>query len=276
VNNAEYNWNINQNGELVVSNLNYSSGDVFRAWYHIYNPITLPYSLNDDKSTITYLKITNKTGFEYQFILNQDYKLSDDGYTIYLLDIYNSVLKSGNFSISDNIKLKYHAPLSRKVNLASNLLFLLQDSQGNYIPIDFNYDKPLKVNSSLSIPIGGGKRLVHMTLAYLPTTIYNLTSDQSLSINYEDQNGNNIYPYIESNKWAKPITIITKPEKVKLLISNDYTQDIVITQEFDETRKYNYNYNPMETFEKGEEYTHVSIDALIKNNYQFFCSFHLV
>ena len=50
---------------------------------------------------------------------------------------------------------------------------------------------------------------------------------------------------------------------------DDVTQDIVINQQFIEERDYIFNYNPMEALEKGEEYTRVMINALVKEDYTF-------
>ncbi|MHA2031524.1 MAG: hypothetical protein ACW99Q_19270, partial [Candidatus Kariarchaeaceae archaeon] len=141
------------------------------------------------------------------------------------------------------------------------------------IPIDglgsFSYDKPLEINGSLSLPLGGGKTLVHMALAYLPASIYNKSSNQLISLEYEYGTGKKIYPYMESNKWIKPFTVITIPDKVKLLMVEDPTQDLVITQKFYEEREYNFNYNPMEALGKGEEYTRLMINSLVKEDYTF-------
>ncbi|KKL53953.1 hypothetical protein LCGC14_2270260, partial [marine sediment metagenome] len=190
---------------------------------------------------------------------------------------------SANFSILDKFEIKYHAPLSRMIDLSSNLLLLLQDSEGNDVPIDiveinsfgfFQYDKPLRlrepyeVETTLSLPLGGGKRIVHTSLAYLPINVYNKSSNQFLSIDYIDENGNFIYPYKESGKWVKPLTITTIPNRVKLEIVQDITQDIVIDQDFIKKREYIFNRNPAEMIESGEEYTRVMIDALVKEEYE--------
>ncbi|MFW9969076.1 MAG: hypothetical protein ACFFDF_02670 [Candidatus Odinarchaeota archaeon] len=275
---SKYNWSINQNGELVISNLNYSAGDVFRVEYFAYYPFKVIHPLNDTISSINYFKIINSTGYEYECTLGKDYTISDDGYTIYFYDLYNLVLKRNNFSISSNFEIKYHSSLSRKIDLSSNLLLMLQDSQGNDIPIDtvpinsfgfFEYDKQLRIDGPLTLPLGGGKKLVHMALSYLPTSIFNKSSGEFNIINYKNQFGNNIYPYIESNKWVQPITVVTIPDKVMLEMVEDITQDMVVEQQFIEERKYLFNYNPVEALEAGEEYTKVMIDALAKEEYEF-------
>ncbi|KKN57054.1 hypothetical protein LCGC14_0566120, partial [marine sediment metagenome] len=283
VNSSEYSWSINQNGELIVSSLDYSSGDVFRIWYLTYRPTRISHPLNNSISQISYLTIKNQTGYEFNLTLNQDYTLSDDGYSIYFFDLYNLILKSGNFTIMDSFEMKYHAHLSRMVDLSSNILLLLQDSNGNEIPIDtvkinslgfFEYSKPLRLKepyelkTSLSLPLGGGKRLVHTALSYLPTKIYNKSSDQFVVLDYISENGDYIYPYKESNKWVKPFTVTTIPNRVKLEVVQDITQDIVINQDFIKEREYLFNLNPAEMIESGEEYTRVMIDALVKEEYE--------
>ncbi|KKN58657.1 hypothetical protein LCGC14_0549880, partial [marine sediment metagenome] len=283
VNSTEYSWNINSTGDLIISNLNYTSGDNFRVWYYASNPVIISHPLNKSVSQISYLSITNQTGYVFNLTINQDYKLSNDGYSIYFLDLYNNVYKSCNFSMYDSYSIKYHAPLSRKIDLSSNVLLLLQDSEGNDIPIDtvridslgfFQYAKPLRLRGpfdlepTLSLPLGGGKKLVHASLAYLPISVYNKSSAQSININYTDDAGNNVYPYKESNKWIKTFTITTIPDKVKLEIVEDITQDIVINQDFIKEREYIFNLNPSETLESGEEYTRVMIDALVKEEYE--------
>ncbi|KKK81397.1 hypothetical protein LCGC14_2813870, partial [marine sediment metagenome] len=188
------------------------------------------------------------------------------------------VINSGNFSINDVFEISYYAPLSRKVDLGQNLLLLLQDSEGNDVPIDlipiegtglFKYNRLLRTDSLLSLPLGGGKKLVHMTLSFLPQKVYNKSADQFVNITYKTGDGNIIYPYKESNKWAKPFTIVTYPKKVKLTMVDDFTQDMAIEKEFIEEREYIFNQDPAEALEAGEEYTRVSIDALVKEDYEF-------
>ncbi|KKL17888.1 hypothetical protein LCGC14_2481030, partial [marine sediment metagenome] len=283
VNSSEYSWNIDQNGELIVSGLDYNSGDVFRVWYYSNSPVKISHPLNNSIAQISYLTIKNQSGYEYNLTINQDYRLSDDGYTLYFFDLYNSILKSGNFSTLDSFEIKYHSPLSRKVDLSSNILLLLQDNEGNDIPIDtaqinslgfFEYSKPLRLKepfeleSPLSLPLGGGKRVVHTALAYLPTKVYNKSSSQFVVLDYVDKNGNFIYPYKESSKWVKTFTITTVPNRVRLEIVQDITQDIVIDQDFIKEREYLFNKNPAEMIESGEEYTRVLIDALVKEEYE--------
>ncbi|MHA2338680.1 MAG: hypothetical protein ACXACX_15335 [Candidatus Hodarchaeales archaeon] len=284
LNESEYSWDITSTGTLNITNLNYSSGDVFRVWYYAYFPTSITHPLNSTSSQISYLKITNNTGYEYEFTLDQDYTLSDDGYTLYFLDLYNSILKSGNFSRFDAFEIKYHAPLARKVNLGSTLILTLQDSEGNHIPIDsinidtqgfFEYTRPLRlrypfeITTPLSIPLGGGKKLVHMTLAYLPVSVYNKSSDEFVDMDYEDESGNKVYPYAESTKWVKPFTIVSIPDKRKLELVEDLSQNIAITQDFINEREYQFNYNPTEMLESGEEYSRVLIDALVREEYEF-------
>ncbi|MHA2032480.1 MAG: hypothetical protein ACW99Q_24190, partial [Candidatus Kariarchaeaceae archaeon] len=245
--------------------------------YLAYKPVPITHCLNSTISQISYIKAINETGYEYTFVADQDYKLSEDGYSVYFLDIYNTILKSGNFTLYNTFQIKYHAPLSRKVDLGHNILLTLQDSLGNDIPIDivdindlglFEYEKTLK-ETGLSLPLGGGKKLVHMSLTYLPVSIYNKSSGSLISIDYEDSTGNKIYSYAESNKWVKPFTITTIPERVKLVMINDIKQNMVIEQQFIEERDYLFNYNPAEALESGEEYTRVKIDALVKEDYTF-------
>ncbi|GAH51371.1 unnamed protein product, partial [marine sediment metagenome] len=155
---------------------------------------------------------------------------------------------------------------------------MLQDEFGNEIPIDsvpidnlgfFEYEQELKIDSPLSIPIGGGRTSVHMILSYLPLSVFNKSSGQLFNITYEDQDVGKIYGIKESNKWVKYFTITTIPEKVKLTMVEDPTQNMVINQKFYEEREYFFNYNPLEALEKDEEYTKVMIDALAREDYEF-------
>ncbi|KKK65503.1 hypothetical protein LCGC14_2973480, partial [marine sediment metagenome] len=88
-------------------------------------------------------------------------------------------------------------------------------------------------------------------------------------IPHENLVGDKLYPYKESDSWIKSFTVLTISDKVKLSLVNDITQNIVIQQNFFKEREYQYNYNPMEALESGEEYTHVSIDTLVKEDYEF-------
>ncbi|KKM96647.1 hypothetical protein LCGC14_1176010, partial [marine sediment metagenome] len=269
---------INANGELEVSGLPFITGDEFKIAYNAYYPVVLPHSLNSAGSQIEYIKVVNKTGGEYEFILDTDYTLSEDGYAIYFFDLNNSILKSGYYTIYDRFEIKYTAPLTRKVDLSTNILLMLQDSFGNNVPIDtipidslgfFEYEQALRVDSPLSIPLGGSKRIVNMLLSYLPLNVYDKSADNFVDILYNDNDVGKIYPYIESNSWAKPITIITKPEKMKLIMVENPTENIVINQQHFEEREYQFNYNPMEMLGVGEEYTKVMIDALVQQDYSF-------
>ena len=255
LNESLYSWEINSNGELNITNLPHSEGDVFRAVYYGLNPTPIIHSLNNPASIVDSIKVINSSGFAYEFQLGTDYIISEDGYRVYFKDIYNSILESGNFSIHDKFEIRYHAPLSRKIDLSQNLLLTLQDSEGNNIPIDnipidnlglFEYKKVLREDSPLSIPLGSGKKLVHLDLKYLPLNIFNKSAAQLMNINYTGSDFGKIYPYIESNAWAKPITIITIPKKVKLEMIEDPSQNIIINQRFYEERDYYFNLNPVE------------------------------
>lgn len=137
VNSTEYTSDIDGTGKLVISGLNYTdSGDVFRVNYYAYYPIEIPHSLTKDVSSVNHFKVINETGFEYSFVEGVDYKLSEDGYSIFFIDLYNAILKSNNFTIYDTFEIDYHSSLAKKVDLSQNILLLLQDSEGNSIPID--------------------------------------------------------------------------------------------------------------------------------------------
>ncbi|KKK95333.1 hypothetical protein LCGC14_2673870, partial [marine sediment metagenome] len=269
---------ININGELVVSGLPYAAGDTFKIAYYAYYPITFTHSLGGSDSTVDYIRVTNNTGYTYEFVYGTDYEFSEDGYKIYFLDLYNSILKSNNFTIYDRFEANYTAPLTQKIDLSQNVLLMLQDSLGNDIPIDyipidnlgfFEYEQELRVDSPLSLPIGGSKRMVNLLLSYLPLNVYNKSAESLVSLSYSDPDVGFIYPYVEANNWAKPITVITIPDQVKLTMVTDPTENIVISQKYYDERVYNYNYNPLETLGKGEEYTKVVIDAIVKEDYSF-------
>jgi tetrahydromethanopterin S-methyltransferase subunit B len=271
-------WDIDNSGRLVVSGLNYSQGDVFKVGYFAYYPTDLSHSLTKDVSSIECVKVRNVTGFEYTFVEDIDYKLSEDGYSVYFLDFYNTIIESGNFSIYDTFEIKYRAPLTKQIDLSQNVLLLLQDSEGNNVPIDtipidslgmFDYEKTLQIDSPLSIPVGSGRKIVHMELAYMPLNFYNKTSDQLENIDYYDNDVGNIYAVKESNSWARPITVVTIPNKVKLSLVEDPLENIVINQKFYEEREYFFNLNPVDALENGEEYSKVMIDALVREDYKF-------
>ncbi|MHA1267750.1 MAG: hypothetical protein ACTSRS_21115 [Candidatus Helarchaeota archaeon] len=50
---------------------------------------------------------------------------------------------------------------------------------------------------------------------------------------------------------------------------DDPRQNIAIVQKFYKEREYQYNFNPMETLEKGEEYTRLFLDAILGDDYEF-------
>ncbi|KKL75598.1 hypothetical protein LCGC14_2053290, partial [marine sediment metagenome] len=257
LNDSQYTSSINANGELVISGLPYvTEGDTFKITYYAYYPITFTHSLNSPDSSVDYIKVTNSTGSSYEFVYGTDYEYSEDGYKIYFLDLYNSILKSNNFTIYDTFKANYTAPLSQKIDLSQNVLLMLQDTLGNDIPIDyvpidnlgfFEYEEELRVDSPLSIPIGGSRRLVNLLLQYLPLNVYNKSAESLVSLTYTDPDIGYIYPYVEANNWAKPITITTIPDQVKLTMITDPSENIVISQKYYDERVYNYNYNPLET-----------------------------
>ncbi|KKN43166.1 hypothetical protein LCGC14_0705920 [marine sediment metagenome] len=278
LNETLYSWSINANGELEVSGLPYVTGDVFKITYYAYYPISLSYSLNHAESNIDYIRVVNNSGYTYDFVSGVDYKLSEDGYKVYFLDLYNSILKSNNFTIYDKFEMNFTAPLTQRVDLSQNVLLMLQDSLGNDIPIDiipldnlgfFEYEEELRVDSPLSLPLGGSKRRVNLLLSYLPLSVYNKSSESLISLSYTDPDVGFIYPYAEANNWAKPVTIITIPDPVKLTMVSDPSQNIVISQKHYDERVYNYNYNPLETLGEGEAYTKVIIDAIVKEDYTF-------
>ncbi|KKM90989.1 hypothetical protein LCGC14_1233060, partial [marine sediment metagenome] len=236
VNSSTYNWSITIDGKLNVSELDYVSGDIFRIYYLAYYPTIITHPINRTFSQVSYIKVTNQTGYEYTFVEEQDYKISKDGYTIYFLDLYNTIIKN-NFTFFDIFEIQYNSSLSRKIDLSQNILLILKDEDGKDIPIDninvdilglFEYSKKLEVDSPLSLPLGGGKQLVHLNLKYLPTSVFNKSSGEQISINYENVNGDKLYPYIENDNWMKSFTVLTIPDKVKLSLVNDITQNIVI------------------------------------------------
>ncbi|MFO7731833.1 MAG: hypothetical protein R6V86_13840, partial [Spirochaetia bacterium] len=116
VDSSEYGWSIDNAGVLHVSGLNYtSSEDVFKVGYYIYNPIKLDHSLEKVDSSLISMKIINGSGYEYDFQTG-DYFTSDDGYTIFIDDLYNTAIKSGNFSAHDVIEIQYRAPYTEKLH----------------------------------------------------------------------------------------------------------------------------------------------------------------
>jgi len=86
-----------------------------------------------------------------------------------------------DFDLYDIFEIKYRGPLTRRINLVNNLILMLQDSEGYYIPIDnipldnlgfFDYEERFSINGPLSLPLGG-KKLVNLKLSYLNLSYYN-------------------------------------------------------------------------------------------------------
>ncbi|MHA1267749.1 MAG: hypothetical protein ACTSRS_21110, partial [Candidatus Helarchaeota archaeon] len=130
----EYSWSINTNGDLAISFVNHSNGDVYKVAYLACEPIELVHPIRDPSSNLHSIKMINGSGFVKKLVLNSDFRISKDGYKIYFYDLYNSLLKSKNFTIYDVIEIVYDAPLTRRVNLAHEILLLLQDENGNDDP----------------------------------------------------------------------------------------------------------------------------------------------
>ncbi|KKL97915.1 hypothetical protein LCGC14_1829650, partial [marine sediment metagenome] len=136
VNSSTYNWSITDDGKLNITELDYVSGDTFRVYYLAYHPTIITHPIKNPSSQISYIKVINQSGYEYTFVENQDYEISKDGYSIYFLDLYNTIIKSDNFTFFDIFEIHYNSSFSRKIDLSQNILLILKDEDGNDIPID--------------------------------------------------------------------------------------------------------------------------------------------
>ncbi len=270
-----YTYLITSEGDLYFKYLNYENGDVISIGYYSYNPIYLDHPLY--KENLDYIRIYSHDNLShYHEFLPDEFNISSDGYALYLPYLYDTIIKSDSFNMYDTIEVKYHAPLKRRVDLSSSLLLMVQDEQGNYLPIDtlpidslglFEYQKTFSIDD-LQLPMCYSKTIVNMRLDYLPIKVFNKSKEEYESIEYE-YNGDKKYALKESNDWIKIFRVHTIPKKIKLEMVQDPTQNIVIAQSFRENREYYLNRNPLEAIEEGEEYTSLQIDALVKQNYEF-------
>ncbi len=265
---SEYSWNIDANGDLIVDYLGVDNEYNLSIGYYTYNPVPITHPIQ----TLEYIRAGDSYEFE-----SSEYTISSNGYRIYFHDLYNSILQGGECNLHEVFKLKYTAPLTRRINLVSNLILLMQDSEGHYIPIDnipidnlgfFKYDERFSLEGPLSLPLGG-KKIVNMKLSYINISYYNVSSRQYITVNYYVDPVGKIYPYAKSENYFKSFQIITIPKKVKIEMDEYQLQNIVVNPEFSEVREYKFNVNEFETLEKGEEYTAIQIDALVKENYEF-------
>jgi hypothetical protein len=186
----QYSWEIDGNGDLHIVYHSYQSGDILKVTYYSYVPIALTHPANRINNSIEYIRIFSAENLSlYKEFTPDEYNISANGYLLYLLDLYNSILKNQNFTIYDRFEIKYRAPLVQKIDLSNNVLLLLQDPSRNYVPIDiipidnlgfFEYENKFDING-LSLPIGG-RRVVNLRLAYLPEQIFDKSKNPKLSI----------------------------------------------------------------------------------------------
>jgi hypothetical protein len=275
VNNNNYSVLITEDGYLQVTYHNYQSGDTLIIGYYSYRPIILTHPV----STLEYIKITSRDNSSYSKIFDStEFTISEDNYHIHFYNLYKSVLLSG-FTLYDSFEVKYQGSLAKRVDLAKSVLILQEDAGGNFVPVDiieidnvgmFNYERTFSA-SGLSLPIGG-ERIVNMKLTYLPLKVFNKAINNNVSISYSYYSGGvpySRYVYEASDQWVKPFRIMTVPKKVKLQMVEDIKQNMVVSQKFIENREYQFNYNPLETLEKDNEYLALQIDALTKEDYSF-------
>ncbi|MHA1280183.1 MAG: hypothetical protein ACTSQ8_23590, partial [Candidatus Helarchaeota archaeon] len=283
VSEEDYNWYVENDGDLYVSYPSYQPNDTIKVLYYSYNPVPITHSLRYPGARLNYIRVYSRDNLSITHTFSNDiideFAISSDGYKIYFYDLYNAILKGGDFDLYDIFEISYRSTYTKKIDLSSNLLLLLQDSESHYVPIDnveidnlgfFKYNKRLTADGPLSLPIGG--KIVNMRLDYLPITVYNKSGESNVFINYDlnvDSAYHKRYAYKESDKWFKNFKIITTPKKVKLEMADFTTQNIVVSQSFTENRKYYFSSNPAETLEKGEEFTSIQIDALAREDYRF-------
>ncbi|MBD3216618.1 MAG: hypothetical protein GF311_28645, partial [Candidatus Lokiarchaeota archaeon] len=270
-----YTATINANGELEFTYTQYQSGDEIRIGYYSYLPIELLHPLLDtDLDWIRMYEDGNMSHY-YEFS-TEEYTIAENGYMVYFHDLYNDLaLESSEFDIYDLLNIKYNTTYTKRVDLASNLIIMLQNENADYIPIDtipidtlgfFEYDTLFR-KDQLSLPLGG-KTVNNLKLTYLPNQVFNLSKQGFDPISYGIEN-TYIYPYQNSSQWETYFRIITQGEKTKLQMIGYETQNMVVSQSFIEERKYILNRNPLEALEEGEEYSALSIDALVREEYQF-------
>ena len=257
---------------------NYVPGDDYKVVYHAVNPIKLEHSLKAPESVVQSVRIINSEGEVFEFTQGIDYEVAHSGNYIHFIDLHNSILNNVDYCLQDTFEFSYHAPLSRKVDLAHELILFLQDGEGNYVPIDtvlmdgsgsFKYTALLNGASKFSLPVGGGKRKVNLMLAYLPETVWDKKSGSDLFISYTDAEVGSLYSHVSSTEWIQEFSIITIPREVSLQLIEDLGQNMLIDPIYDDSRDYLLNYNPLEALETGEEYTHVKIDARVNDDITF-------
>ncbi|TXT67760.1 MAG: hypothetical protein BAJALOKI1v1_10023 [Promethearchaeota archaeon] len=268
-----YTVSIDPEGRLHFTYHNYSVGDTITVGYHTYIPIQLQHSLTSSNSYLYSMRMYSNNMSYYIEFTPDDYVLSQDGYVLYFTNL-SKILSNDSFTIYDPIFINYHAPLSRKVDLGNNLLLMTQDSLGHYLPIDnipldslgfFEYVNTFSMEQ-LSLPMFG-ETYVNMRLDYLPTTIYNKLAQDYDPVNYIFK-GRKRYAHKEG-EWTNDFRIITIPKQVRLTLVEDPTQPTVIFQDHTEDKHYQFNRNPMETLEEGEEYTALQMDLSAKKTYMF-------
>ena len=92
---------------------------------------------------------------------------------------------------------------------------------------------------------------------------------KTFKISYE-KNGYKKYPYKESDSYERLFQITTNPRKVRLDFLDDPTEmDMVVSKQFHDAREYQFNRNPAEMHEIGEEYLEFQADLLVKDEYTF-------
>ncbi|KKK96304.1 hypothetical protein LCGC14_2664100, partial [marine sediment metagenome] len=280
---TDYSWRIEANGILQITSYYGLEGDLKIAYYS-YKPILLKHSLSKPESVLDQIRVISRDDPTNTYIFGpSEYKVSTSGsakgYKIYFYDLYNTILSSGLYDLYDIFEIEYHAPLTHRVDLSNNLLLMLQDSSTTeYVPIDtvpidniglFSYEGELSIDGPLALPMSG-KTIVNMRIDYLPAQVYDLTLGSSPFITYDSYPIiNYIYPYTNSSNWKKTFQITTIPKKVKLEMVDFATQNMVVSQEFIESREYLFNTNPSEALEQGEEYTAIQIDVLAREDYEF-------
>jgi hypothetical protein len=260
-----YNWSINEDGELVivVDEGEFSTGDTLQIGYHSYHPLTFTHPIVEQY--IYSFNVSRVGAYTKTYQLNSShYIISNDGYRVYLHDIYNTLMVN-NFTTNDEIRLHYHANFSKQLDLSKNVILELQNEQGEYIAIDnveldefgfFDYQKSF-IKSGLNLYLGFGSTINNLRLSYLPSEIH------GEPITYVNK-----YPY-QHGAWTHDIRITTEGRKTKLKMVDYAQQPMVVSQSFLRERDYKFNKNPLEALEEGEEFTSLSLDVLAKEDYTF-------
>jgi hypothetical protein len=279
----DYSYEIDSDGMLMIKHKNgnriLDPDGTYDIAFHTYSPVSLTHKLNTDN--MDYFRIFS-TG-QYFDIDPSEFVLSTDGYTIYFTNLYRIIqdaetIQQIDYSVHNKFEIKYQSTLDRKIDLSSNLLLLLQDSDGIYRAIDsilidniglYEYEQRFTNDGPLSLPLGG-TRAVNMMLAYMPEyspAVSNLNIDYTFTDRISSLDRAR-YPY-EEGSWYKSFRVFTIPEKTKLMMVDDPSQSLVILQQFYEEREYVMNHNPLIALESGEEYTAVQIDAQAREDYTF-------